>query len=142
MKSGYAEGTVSLGTPKATWMLRNALIAAATNDIYDGTMSIRAQAGKSKEETARIEIQQDGMYNVVEFATAVYGNDAKGIQIIIEYSTDSGKTWVAAEEVITVDSKTLETYRIKLPEGNKRVAIVVVENSGRRVNIDNIKLMK
>ena len=82
------------------------------------------------------------MYNVVEFATAVYGNDAKGIQIIIEYSTDSGKTWVAAEEVITVDSKTLETYRIKLPEGNKRVAIVVVENSGRRVNIDNIKLMK
>ena len=141
-KSGYAEGTVTLGTPKATWMLRNALIAAATNDIYDGTMSIRAQAGKSKEETARIEIQQDGMYNVIEFATAVYGNDAKGIQIIIEYSTDSGKTWVAAEEVITVDSKTLETYRIKLPEGNKRVAIVVVENSGRRVNIDNIKLMK
>ena len=141
-KSGYAEGTVNLGTPKATWLLRNALIAAATNDIYDGTMAIRAQAGKTKEETARIEIQQDGEYNVVEFATAVYGNDASGIQIIVEYSTDSGKTWTAASEVITVDSKTLETYRIKLPEGNKRVAIVVVENSGRRVNIDNIKLMK
>lgn len=141
-KSSYAEAVVTLGNPKAPWLLKNALISSIANDVYDGTMGIRAQAGKSKEETARIEIQQDGEYNVVEFATAVYGNDASGIQIIIEYSTDSGKTWTAAEEVITVDSKTLETYRVKLPSGNKRVAIVVVENSGRRVNIDNIKLMK
>lgn len=141
-KSGYAEGTVTLGTPKATWLLRNALIAAATNDIYDGSLGIRAQAGKSAAETGRIEIQQDGEYNVVEFAAAVYGNDASGIQIKVEYSTDSGTSWVAAEGTITIDSKTLQTYRVSLPEGAKRVALVIVENSGRRVNIDNIKLMK
>ena len=141
-KSGYAEGTVQLGTPKATWLLRNALIAAATNDVYDGKLSIRAKAGKTAEETGRIEIQQDGEYNVVELATAVYGNDKTGIQIKIEYSTDQGTTWVAAEGVITVESKTLQTYRVTLPAGVKRVAIVVVENSGNRVNIDNIKLMK
>ena len=81
-------------------------------------------------------------YNVVEFATAVYGNDKAGIQLKVEYSTDQGTTWVAAEGVITVETKTLQTYRITLPEGVKRVAIVVVENSGNRVNIDNIKLMK
>lgn len=141
-KGGYAEGTVELGTPKATWLLRNALIAAATNDIYDGTLGIRAKAGKSADETGRIEIKKDDEYNIVEFAAAVYGNDASGIQIKIEYSTDSGETWVASEEVLTINTKTLETYRINLPEGVKRVALVIVENTGNRVNIDNIKLMK
>ena len=101
-----------------------------------------AVSGKSAEETARIEIQEDGEYNVVEFAVATYGNDAHGAQIKIEYSTDSGATWTAAPEIITVESATFQTYRIKLPEGVKRVAIVLVENTGRRVNIDNIKLMK
>ena len=141
-KSGYAEGIVVLGNPKATWLLRNALIAAATNDLYDGTLGIRAKAGKSAAETGRIEIQQDGEYNVVEFATGIYGNDKAGIQIKVEYSFDSGKTWESSNEVITVETKTLETYRISLPEGVKRVAIVIVENSGNRANIDNIKLMK
>ena len=141
-KSGYAEGVVELGTPKHNWLLRNALIAAATNDIYDGRLSIRAKAGNSASETGRIEIQEDGEYNVVEFDTAVYGNDAEGIQIKVEYSTDSGKTWIASEIVISVSSHELETYRISLPEGVKRVALVIVENSGNRVNIDNIKLMK
>ena len=141
-KSGYTEGIVNLGTPKANWLLRNALIAAATNDIYDGTLGIRAKAGKTAEETGRIEIQKDDEYNVVEFAAAVYGNDTLGIQIKVEYSTDSGATWTAASEIVTINAKTLETYRITLPSGVKRVALVIVENTGNRVNIDNIKLMK
>lgn len=141
-KSGYAEGTCELGTPKKVWLLRNALIGCADGDIYDGTMSIRAQANKEEAKTARIEIQEDGEYNIVEFAAAIYGNDPTGIQIRVEYSVDSGENWVKCEQVITVDSKTLETFRIELPEGAKRVAIVVVEGSGKRVNIDNIKLMK
>lgn len=141
-KPGYAEGVIELGTPKATWMLRNALIAATSSDKYEGKMAIRAQAGQTAAETARIEIQKDDEYNVVEFATAIYGNDASGIQIKIEYSLDSGTTWISSEDIVTVNSTTLETYRIKLPEGVKRIAIIVVENSGRRVNIDNIKLMK
>ena len=141
-KGSYAAATVELGTPKHKWLLKNALIACIANDVYDGTFGIRAKAGKSADATARIEIQDDGEYNVVEFATAVYGNDKAGIQLKVEYSTDQGTTWVAAEGVITVETKTLQTYRITLPEGVKRVAIVVVENSGNRVNIDNIKLMK
>ena len=141
-KPGYAEGVVELGTPKAKWLMRNALIAAIENDVYDGVFGIRAKSGKSDAETGRLEIMQDGEYNVVELDTAIYGNDKAGIQIAIEYSTDSGATWVRSEQVITVDSKTLQTYRVVLPEGAKRVAIVVVANTGNRVNIDNIKLMK
>ncbi len=141
-KGSYAAGVVNLGTPKANWLLKNALIAAIANDVYDGTFSIRVKSGKSAAETGRIEIQKDDEYNVVEFAAAVYGNDALGIQIKIEYSTDSGTTWVASEEIVTVAARNLETYRVTLPSGVKRVAIVVIENTGNRVNIDNIKLMK
>ena len=105
-------------------------------------MSIRAKSGKTAEDTARIEIQEDGEYNVVEFATAIYGSDATGVKVRVEYSLDSGATWTQHSTVITVDHVTLQTYRIKLPEGAKRVAIVVVENTGSRINFDNIKLMK
>ena len=135
-KSGYAAATVELGTPVSTWLLDNALIASATNDRYDGTLGIRAKAG------GRIEIQEDGEYNYVQFDAAVYGNDAKGIKVGVEYSLDSGSTWVDSGTIISIDTTTLETYRISLPEGVKRVAIYIVKESGNRVNIDNILLMK
>ena len=140
-KASYAEGTVTLGTPQYTWLLRNTLIAAIENDRVDGTFAMRAQAGKTKEATARIEIQHDDEYNVVEFDAAIYGNDAVGTKVYVEYSLDSGATWIATDE-ISIDTRELTTYRVHLPEGVKRVAIVVVENSGKRVNFDNVKLMK
>jgi len=141
-KPSYAAGTVELGTPKYTWLLQNALIASTSSDKVSGDLAIRAQAGKSASETARVEVRHDDEYNAVEFDAAIYGNDAVGLKIRIEYSFDAGSTWQVCDEIITVEGSTLETFRVKLPEGVKRVAIVVVENSGRRVNLDNIKLMK
>lgn len=141
-KPGYDAAVVSLGTPKSDWLLQNALIACSSADKYDGNMGIRAKAGYEAASTARIEIKDSGEYNVVEFDAAIYGNHTLGTQIRIEYTTNDGSTWVAVDEIITLNSYTLETFRVKLPEGNKRVAIVVVENSGKTINIDNIKLMK
>lgn len=141
-KPGYAEGNVTLGTPKYSWLLRNALIANSSSDKFEGTMGIRAKAGSTAENTARIEVLTAGEYNVVEFAAAVYGNHQLGTKIQIEYTTDNGATWQVAETVITLNSHAIETFRVFLPEGVKRVAIVVVENSGKTVNIDSIKLMK
>lgn len=141
-KASYAEGVVELGEPQYSWLFRNALISSTSNDRFEGVYSIRAKSGKDADSTARIEIQHDAEYNVIEFAVATYGNDKNGAQIRIEYSTDEGKTWTASAEIIEVTSGELTAYRIKLPEGVKRVAIVVVENTGNRVNIDNIKLMK
>ena len=140
-KPSYKEGTVVLGTPAHTWLLRNALIAATAQDKYQDKFAIRAQAGASAAETARIELQQDGEYNCVELLAAIYGGDAAGIQIKVEYSFDQGTTWQSTESVI-IETSTLETYQFILPEGVKRIAIVVVENTGRRVNIDEIKLLK
>ena len=141
-KPGYAEGNVTLGTPKYSWLLRNALIANSSSDKYEGTMGIRAKAGADAASTARIEVLTAGEYNVVEFAAAVYGNHVLGTKIRIEYTTDNGTTWQVAETIITLNSHEIETFRVALPEGVKRVAIVVVENSGKTVNIDSIKLMK
>lgn len=141
-KSSYKEGNVTLGTPAYPWMLRNALIGSDKGDIREGTFSIRAQVNKDAASTARIELLQDVEFSVLEFAVATYGNDANGTQVRVEYSTDSGATWQAHETVISVDSNVLTTYRFKVPEGANRVAIVLVENTGKRVNIDNIKLMK
>ena len=123
-------------------MLRNALIANSSSDKYEGTMGIRAKAGADAASTARIEVLTAGEYNVVEFAAAVYGNHVLGTKIRIEYTTDNGTTWQVADTIITLNSHEIETFRVALPEGVKRVAIVVVENSGKTVNIDSIKLMK
>ena len=131
--------TVTLGGH--SWMLKNALISSTSSDLYDGIYGIRAQAGSDASGTARIEIQEDLETKAVEFDAAVYGSDAAGIQIRVEYSLDSGASWLVAE-TITIEASDLETFRVKLPETADRVALVVVENSGRRVNIDNIKLMK
>lgn len=141
-KSSYAEGDVTLGTPAYTWMLRNALITSTANDKFNGIFGIRAQNNNTAETTARIELKEDVDFTVIEFAICTYNKDTNGAQIKIEYSTDQGATWVASETVITVDSTEMNTYRVKLPEGAKRVAIVLVENTGKRVNIDDIKLLK
>ena len=139
-KSSYADGNVFLGGH--TWMLRNALIGGTASDIREGTFSIRAQVGKDEAATGRVEIKEDVEFSVLEFAVATYGNDADGVQIRIEYSKDSGATWEAHETVISVDSSDLLTYRVKLPEGVNRVAMVLVVGTGKRVNLDNIKLLK
>ena len=141
-KPSYAAAVVELGTPKAKWLLQNALIACTNNDKYNGSLGIRAQVRDSAAETARIEIMESGEYNVVEFAACIYGNDVLGTKIRIEYTFNDGATWEASENIITVNNTVLETFRVKLPEGAKRVAIVLVEGSGRRVNFDDIKLMK
>ena len=141
-KPGYAAGVVTLGTPAYQWLLQNSLIAFSSDDKTEGSLSIRSKAGKDASATGRIEIKQAGEYNIVQFAGAAYGNHALTTQIRIEYTLDDGATWLVAETIITLDSPTLETYRVYLPEGAKRVAIVVVENSGTTVNIDSIKLMK
>lgn len=141
-KSSYAEGNVTLGGN--TWMLRNALIAATQKDKYDGTFAIRIQTKKDSDSssTGRVEILSEGEYNFVQFDACVYGDDSTGTQLGIAYTDENGN-WVDSGTIITLDNRTLETFRVSLPEGNKRVAIYVVScGERRRVNLDNIKLMK
>ena len=100
--SAYAAAVVELGSPKHKWLLHNALIAGSSSDRFEGSKSLRAKSGTSAEDTARIEIQDAGEYNVVEFLAGVYGEHVLGTQIRVEY-TDANGNWVAHSDVITLN---------------------------------------
>lgn len=140
-KPSYAAAEVELGTPVSTWYLQNALISSTASDKYDGIYGIRAQSKSTKDTTGRIEIREDNEYNVVQFDAANYGNEGPA-QVKIEYSTDAGTTWIDSGMTLNITTLTLQTYRVTLPAGVKRVAIYIVPNTGNRVCFDNIILGK
>lgn len=141
-KPDYNPASVELGTPASTWYIQNALIGGSSGDVYNGVYSLRSKSGTSRADTGRVELREDYDFNVVDFTAAVYGGDDIGIQIGVEYSTDSGTTWIDSNTTFTINTRTLDQYRVILPSGSKRVAIYVVENTGNRVNIDDINLQK
>ena len=141
-KPSYSEAVIELGTPKTSWLLRNALITSTSYDKFEGNMGIRIQNNADEAATGRIQIMTPGEYNYVQFDACVYNNDAEGITLAVAYSTDGGTTWTTLETTAVLTNRNLETFRFSLPEGEKLVAIYVVAGSGRRANIDNIRLMK
>lgn len=140
-KSGYDEGTVELGTPTYTWLLRNALIGGDKSDTRNGTFSIRTQSNSDEAKTGRIEIQEDLEINAVQFNAGLYGTNPT-IQVGVQYSKDNGTTWIDTNVIITITTAQLNEYRILLPETADRVAIYAVAGTGKRVNIDDIQLLK
>lgn len=140
-KSGYAEGTIELGNPTYTWLLRNALIGGTDSDIRNGIYSIRLQSNANEESTGRIEIQEDLEINVIQFNAALYGSDS-AIKLGFEYSTDNGTSWVDTGVELTISSSSLSEYRVLLPETADRVAIYAVAGTGKRASIDDIQLLK
>ena len=87
-KSSYDEGTVELGTPTYTWLLRNALIGGDKSDTRNGTFSIRTQSNSDEAKTGRIEIQEDLEINAVQFNAGLYGTNPT-IQVGVQYSKDT-----------------------------------------------------
>ena len=98
-------------------------------------------SGDSKTNTGRVSLSEDLEINAIEFQASRYGNDDE-IKVSVEYSIDSGQTWKSTFVELSITNTSLETFRILLPETSDRVAIYVVENSGNRVNIDDINLLK
>ncbi len=144
-KPGYGIGDVTLGTPtKATWTLRNTLIGGSSTDRKDGAFSMRMQSNSDLNETGRVELKQDFEFSVLEFAFGTFSNDALGATITVSYSIDSGTTWTEDAYEFKSNSKNLETVRIALPETKptSRVAINIKPGVGKRVNVDNVKLLK
>ncbi len=143
-KPGYAEGAIKLGNPAATWNLRNSLIASTKDDRKNGTWSIRAQVNSDPAASARIELKEDYDFSVLEFTFGTYGTNPLGTTLSVSYSVDGGVNWT--EDFITFKSTQyeLETVKVSIPgAGAKtRVAINLKPGLGKRVNIDDIKLLK
>ena len=142
-KSGYDEGNIDLGTPNATWMLRNALIGQDTGDVRNGEWSIRIQSypNSTLDDTGRVELKEDLSFNTVELRVSAYGSDPYGTYINIAYSTNSGETFVDVIK-IKITEKALNLYRVSLPETANRVSIYQTGATARtRANIDDIRLL-
>lgn len=140
-KSSYTPGTVTLGTPSATWNLANALIAGSDSDRFNGTFAIRAQM-KNEGET-KVELQNDFTFKILEFKAQMYGSD-ESTGIYLTYSKDNGSTYETYDRVYKVSTTELETIRFNIGElSSYRITINVIKTSARRrVNIDDIKLLK
>lgn len=145
-KSSYAVGDVTLGTPKATWTLDNALIGGDSNDKHEGTFSIRMQSySSSSDSVANIELKNDFEFDAIQFDFGGYGTGNEGAHLKIYYSSDSGSTYTALDRDITVVKTKLETVRFDLPlsGATSRVKIVLETSAtSKKVNLDNIKLLK
>lgn len=140
---------ITLGTPSATWMLRNTAIAGDTSDHRNGTFAMRSQFNANAEQTGRVELITNTFdFTTLEFKTQTFGTDSSAL-LKIEYINPSKADW---EELRTlhVSTSTLETIRISVPEitgatltdtteVKTRVAITVL--SGKRVNIDDVLLL-
>lgn len=135
---------VDSGTPLAKWQLNNALIGGDNNDKRLGEFAIRIQSNAVQASSGRIELQDNTHdFNILEFKTAIYGANRKGMEIMFEVSTDDGATWTGLERTITINHFELDTYRVRLgTSGNVRVAIIMKAGTGQRVNIDEIRLLK
>lgn len=143
-KPSYSTGNdeIELGTPLATWYLRNSLIARDSNDKYNGAYAIRTQSNADANRSGRIELRTDFDFNLLEFNAAIFGNNKLGSILDIEYSTDSGETWVTVDGEILVNNYALETYRVLIPsESANRVALSYRAGTGQRLNIDDIRLL-
>lgn len=143
-KSSYAEGTVELGSPKATWNLKNCLIGGADSDVRQGTYGLRVQSNKDATKTGQIELRTDFEFSTVDFEVATYGSDVLGGTLIPKYSIDGGKTWKSIDREYVINSRTLEKIRVVIPEtsATMRFQLTFKENTGKRLNIDNIQLLK
>ncbi len=145
-KSKYIVGDVTLGTPKATWTLDNALIAGDGNDKFDGIFSIRMQSYKSGTEgVSHLEIKNDFEFDTIQFDMGGYGTGNEGASLKVYYSSDSGATFTALDRNITVVKTKLETVRFALPLSGATCRVkIVLETAAtqKKVNIDNIKLLK
>lgn len=143
-KSGYAEGTVELGSPKATWNLKNCLIGGTDSDVREGMYGLRVQSNKDATKTGQIELRTDFEFSTVDFEVATYGSDVLGGILIPKYSIDGGETWKSIDREYIINSRTLETIRVVIPEtsATMRFQLTFKENTGKRLNIDNIQLLK
>lgn len=137
-KPSYAAADVTLGTPKMTWTLDNVLIGGDQNDVRNGTFSMRM----NQYADSNIELKSDGIeFNLVEFKHAVYGSNPIGGSLLVSYSTDGGVTYKDLDDaLVSVNSHSLELYRVTLPEKANRVKITSMVG-GRRINIDDVRLL-
>lgn len=132
-KGSYAAGAVT--TPSGSWYLNDALIGNLSGDKKMGLNSARIR------NTGSVEMQFDNATGIgqVIVLQASYGTDGSSTWQL-EYSNNSGSTWVAVGSVVTTTtSLSAVTFDVN-QTGSGRIRIVKLTGGPNRVNIDDIQV--
>ncbi len=145
-KSSYTSGTETLNG--ISWTLSQALIGDSPPSIDDGFVFDRYNGSKA----LRIRYRSSGEQGVVSmnadvpgiarvsFKYARFGTDASPV-LRVEYSTNSGSSWIqAGSDITTAGVTTLTEWSHDLNiTGNVRIRIRAISGTNsRRANIDDL----
>jgi len=140
VKTAYASGNVNLGG--ISWNLNNVLIGTDSADWKNGIRSARLR-GYSTSVMTMLADKPNGLGNL-SFYYRRYSSDSQ-VDWCVEYSINSGNTWIQAGEVFTAPSTDVP-QQFSCPinvSGNVRIRIKRATESGNsnnRLNIDDITL--
>uniref|UniRef100_UPI00404A20C4 T9SS type A sorting domain-containing protein n=1 Tax=Flavobacterium sp. TaxID=239 RepID=UPI00404A20C4 len=139
-KGSYASGDLALNGFQ--WNMTEALIGNSTSDWKNGTKSARLR-GYATSSISMLEDKTNGL-GTLSFSYNRYGSDDQ-VAWKVEYSTDSGDSWVQLGESFTaLAESTVQTFSEALNvEGNIRIRILAdieTGTSNRRLNVDDITL--
>ncbi len=140
-KISYNAGNISLSGK--TWNLKNALIGTNTLDKKTGARSMRMKFDTLLGEgVAEMLVNTDWIVSSVSFYTAIFGLDAQGGLLNVEYY--NGSSWVILRQ-ITVSTTDLALNEVSLPNIGQATRIRFrwtnpLGISERRINIDNITI--
>lgn len=138
-KGSYAADEVSIDG--RSWFLSEALIGDQTNDYKIGSRSIRFRADVNSV-AEMLEDQLLGI-NAVSFNYRRFGTDAITATFVVEYSKDSGNSWIQLGAAIT-PTGTVQTFNQSLQQSGP-VRLRIKYNSGttnanHRFNIDDLEI--
>ncbi|WP_316813034.1 hypothetical protein [Pedobacter heparinus] len=140
-KSKYGKGEVVFKS--GNWTLEQALIGdAADKDRFKGKQAIRMQQNLDAPSLLQMNFDLPNGASKVSFQYGAYGKD-RSCTFILEYSSDEGKTWSRADQVITDASDGLSTATFKFDiKGNVRFRInkIGLGSSEKEASIKNGRL--
>jgi len=138
-KGAYPSGDVTLGA--YVWNMSECLIGTSASDYKTGLQSARMRANAN----AALEMQQDKASGVstISFNYRQFGTDTNQANFKVEYSKDSGNSWIQIGPEFTATATPQAFFQTLNQAGAVRVRVVY--SSGpldnlQRVNIDQFQL--
>lgn len=130
-KTSYEEGDAAC--VMGSWRLADALIGSTSGDRYFGAQGVRLRSG-------RLEMNFDKTNGVETFSAyfAKFGTEGNS-SVTVECSGDGGLSWAPVGEAVAVTSAALTCVELPVHAAG-RVRFRIINQSSKRVNIDNVML--
>lgn len=129
-KGSYSKGTVVC--TMATWSMDDVLLYKDKNANDEVSMRLRSGG------VAEMITDKRGGCDMLTFYAGNFNSDT-GVTLTVSYSLDGGKTWTSVINSMTLAEWKQYEYAIKQP-GNIRLKFEAGGTSGKRINVDDVKM--